>query len=110
MLREIRRMAGAAHWMTLDSPDGPQEGIAINARFRRSDLARELLARHREARFAIVYRRQSGGSWIFSLRGSSDRPWPVHKIAEHYGGGGRMNTAGFVVDGDTFRALKTRTP
>ena len=61
-----------------------------------SDLAHELLKRHPDAPFAAV-RCFERDQEIWSLR-SEDHRQDVRVIAEHMGGGGHRNAAGFQIE------------
>ncbi|MSQ24051.1 MAG: phosphohydrolase [Chloroflexi bacterium] len=61
-----------------------------------SDHINLLLAKHPEYPFAGSFFLNSQGKWRFSLRSIGE--FDVSAIAQHYGGGGHRNAAGFTVD------------
>lgn len=62
-----------------------------------SEMGHALLNEHKEIRYAVCYWNTFDDKWQFSLR-SANENYPVHRIAESFGGGGHPMAAGFVED------------
>jgi nanoRNase/pAp phosphatase (c-di-AMP/oligoRNAs hydrolase) len=92
----VKRLAKSAHSVSVDG----RTGLAVNApSFFSSDLGQVLA--EKSGTFGMIYqydgRRQK---WNFSLRSIGD--YDVGHLAQHFGGGGHRNAAGFVLDNNPF--------
>ena len=61
-----------------------------------SDTADAMLKKCPEAAYSLTYFQRSDGRWQYSLRSRSN--FDVSEIAEHFGGGGHAQAAGFETD------------
>lgn len=91
---EVRRLADLA--IVGKTEDGVEVPVGQASKIYSSDLAHELLKRHPDAPFAAV-RCFERDQEIWSLR-SEDHRQDVRVIAEHMGGGGHRNAAGFQIE------------
>lgn len=91
---EVRRLADLSTIGTTE--DGVKVPIGHASKIYSSDLAHELLKRNPDASFAAV-RCFEGNQEIWSLRSEGHRQ-DVRVIAEHMGGGGHRNAAGFQIE------------
>lgn len=86
--RQIEQIADRAELVSFDGG----EILAANATVLWSDVAKELIRRHKRS-VVLTYRRRQDGQWEYSL--ASDGSVDVSMIATRMGGGGHASAAGF---------------
>lgn len=86
--RQIQQIADRAEIVDFDGG----EILAVNATVLWSDVAKELIHRHKRS-VVLTYRRRQDGQWEYSL--ASDGSVDVSMIAARMGGGGHASAAGF---------------
>ncbi len=85
------KLHALARFEVLHSHRVPTMNIHVNA----SEHLNGLLEKHEDVPFVAAYFRREDGRWQFSLR---SRPgFDVSEIAQHFGGGGHAQAAGFTV-------------
>ncbi|MDP9439710.1 MAG: DHHA1 domain-containing protein [Actinomycetota bacterium] len=89
--KAVDRICAGATLIPLET--GDPLGALVNTPAYVSEVGEELLKRHEEAEYAVMYHITSDGGWSFSLRSRGD--FDVSKLARRYGGGGHKAAAGF---------------